>query len=147
MINNSSIDGARKAIKSCREKPIIVRAQGDEFNRKILEYGSFDILVLPFFSAGKDSLRQLDSGLNHVLARIAEENGVAIGLDLRELRNLPKAEKAEFLARVRQNIVICRKAGAKLALLNYNDKIGAFFFLISLGASTQQAKGAVFHKI
>ena len=145
MINLSDIEKVKKLIRSAG-KPIFVRAQDDDFNRKILEYGNFDVLVMPF-KAGKDSLRQMDSGFNHVLARIAKINNVAIGIDLDELRNLSKAEKAEFLARARQNVLICRKAGAKLALLNCTDKRGAFFFLISLGASTQQAASAIFQKV
>ncbi len=130
MIHTSNIEKAKKEIRNCMEMPIIVKAQGGEFNRKILEYGNFDILLL-------------DSGLNHVLARIAARNKVAIGIDLNELRKLEKKAKATTLGKIVQNIKICRKAKAKFVTLNYKDKRDASSFLISLGISTRQAKEAI----
>ena len=122
--------------------PIIIQAQNDEFNRKILDYGKFDILLFPDAEKRKDKLKQLDSGLNHVLAKIAAKNKIAIGYDLEKIRSLEKKEKAIQLARLIQNIKILRKAKTKLALINYKEKKDAFDFLISLGAATQQAKEA-----
>ncbi len=42
-----------------------------------------------------------------------------------------------------QNIMLCKKAKAEIVLLGKYDKKNAFSFLISLGASTSQAKKAV----
>lgn len=143
MINTSNLEQVRKLIKT-EKKPIIVKAQDSEFNRKILEYGNFDILLSIESSEKSDSLRQLESGLNHVLAKIAAKNNIAIGIDLDEILKLDKKEKAVRLSRIKQNIKICRKAKAKLKILNFKDKYNASSFLISLGASTQQAKEAIF---
>lgn len=144
MINLNDIEKVKKLIKSAG-KPVFVKAQGDEFNRKIAEYGNFDALVFSFSTT--KGIRQIDSGMNHVLAGILDKNKIAFGIDIAELRNLAKAEKAEFLARVKQNIVICRKAGAKIALLNCRDKRDASLLLISLGASTIQASNALIEKV
>jgi len=143
MINTLNIEQAKNEIKKTKEKPIIVLAQDDEFNRKILEYGKFDILLSPERGKRKDSLKQMDSGLNHVLARIAAKNNVAIGIDMHEISKLEKKEKAKILGRIIQNIKICRKAKTKLKLLNYKDRIDALSFLLSIGASTSQAKEAL----
>jgi len=143
MINTLNIEQAKNLIKSEKSKPIIVLAQNDEFNRKILEYGKFDILLSIEAGKRKRTLRTIDSGLNHVLAEIATKNKISIGINIDELRNLGKEEKANRLERIKQNIKICRKAKTKLILLNYKDEKDAFAFLLSLGASTKQAKEAL----
>ena len=143
IINTQSIEQVKKAIKQAKSKPIIVQAQNDEFNRKILEYGKFDILLSPESGNRKNTITQIDSGLNHILAKIAAKNNIAIGIDLDNLVLLSKQEKAETLSRLIQNIKICRKAKAKLVVLSKDkDKREISSFLLSLGASTQQAKEA-----
>lgn len=143
MISTTNIEQAKNLIKISKEKPIIVLAQNDDFNRKILEYGKFDILL--GIESGKRgrTLRNIDSGFNHVLAKIAFKNKVALGIDMHELSQLEKKEKAERLERIMQNIKLCRKSKTKIILLNYKDKKDAFSFLTSLGASTKQAKEAL----
>ena len=143
MINTTNIEQAKNLIKSEKVKPTIVLAQNDEFNRKVLEYGKFDILLSVERGNRKRTLRTIDSGLNHVLAEIAAKNKVSIGIDMDELRTLEKEERANRLEKIKQNIKICRKAKTKLVLFNYKDKKDALAFLISLGSSTKQAKEAI----
>ena len=143
MINTTNLEQAKKQIKQ-EKSPIVIKAQDPEFNRKVLEYGRFNILLFPESNVvKKDKPKQLDSGLNHVLAEIATKNKVRIGIDLKDLLSMERKEKAIQLARIRQNIKICRKAKTKLALLNIKDKKDAFSLLLTLGASTQQAKEAI----
>ena len=142
MIETQNIEEAKKLIKK-EKKPILIRAQNDEFNRKILEYGKFDALVSVELEKKKKRLRQVDSGFNHVLAAIAAKNNIALGINLEEIRKLEKKEKAEIVSRIIQNVKICRKAGVKIVLLDAKDKRNAFSFLISLGASTKHAKEAI----
>lgn len=144
MISTNNLEQAKKEIKNAKKKLIIVKAQSLEFNRKILEHGNFNILASIEFSAKqKPHQKALDSGLNHVLAKIAAKNNISIGIYLKELRSLSKEQKALALAKIRQNIKICRKAKAKISLLNVKDKKDALSFLLSLGASTQQANQAI----
>ncbi len=146
MITTNNIEQAKKMIKKEQEagiKPIIVKAQDDAFNRKMLECGHFDILLSIEAGERKDSLKQSDSGLNEIVARIAAKNGVAIGIDISEISKLDKKEKAKRIARIKQNIKICRKSKTKLKIINYKDESSAFSFMISLGASSQQAKEAI----
>jgi len=141
MISTSNIEQAKHLMKS-EKKPIIVEAQEDTFNRKILEYGRFNILLSIERGKRKDKPKSLDSGLNHVLAEIAAKNKVAIGINVEEISELDKKEKAKRLARISQNIIICRKAKAAIKAVNFTDKTDTFNLLISLGASSQQAKKA-----
>lgn len=142
MINTKNLEQAKKEIKNSKS-PIIVQAQDDNFNRKILEHGKFNVLLSPEKGNRKNKLRQIDSGLNHVIAKIATKNKVSIGIDIVEISTLPKAQKAKRLARIKQNIKICRKAKTKLAIINHYNSKDAFNLLISLGSSTHQAKEAI----
>ena len=144
LIDSANMEDVKKRIRNAKEKPVIIKARDDEFNRLVLEYGKFDVLLCVESGRRKDKLKQLDSGLNEVLASIAAKNNVAIGFDLVELAGLEKMEKAVRLARIKQNITLCRKAGARLALVNCADKIEGFSLLISLAASTKQAKEAIY---
>jgi len=141
IIQTSNLKKAKQLIKRA-QTPIIVQAQNEEFNRKILENGKLQILLSLEAKAGKNKVRQTDSGLNHVLAKIASKNNIAIGVNLKEIAKLEKKEKAERLAKIRQNIKICRKAKTKLAIFGANLK-EAHNLLQSLGASTQQIKESI----
>lgn len=140
MINTTNIQQAINSIKSSKDKSIIVKAQNENFNRKILEYGKFHILLSPEDLSEKNSLRQINSGLNHVLAKIAAKNKIAIGIDFKEISNLEKKAKAERLSKIFQNIKICRKAKTKIA---YKKNTKTNSLLLTLGASTQQIKEAL----
>lgn len=143
MISTTNIEQAKNLIKKAAEKPIVVQAQNDEFNRKILEYGRFDILLGVERGNRQRTLRNIDSGFNEVLAHIAAKNKVSLGVDMEELSQLDKENKAKRLERIMQNIKVCRKAGVKIILFNCRDKKDSVSFMLSLGASTKQAKEAV----
>lgn len=120
---------------------MIIIAKDPVFNRKALEQNRKAVLLSPEIHSRQDSLKQLDSGINTVLAKIAEKNENRIGIDLSKLSGSNLYEKAKYLARIRQNIRICRKTKTAL-FIEGNKKEGANL-LISLGASTSQAKKAI----
>lgn len=141
IIDTKNTEEAKKLIKTSK-KPIIVKAQDDDFNRKILEYGKFDLLLNVEYGR-RDSFRQLDSGLNDFLASLASKHNISLAIDLEELKKQDKKQKAILIARIMQNIKICRKAKTQIKLLNYEDPIAALSLLLSWGASTSQAKEAL----
>ena len=141
MINNQKVEEVKKLIKK-EQSPKIILAQNDEFNRKILEYGNFDILLSVEKWNRTNKIRQTDSGLNHIIAKIAKNKLVAIGLDLEEIKNLEPKQKAERLSKIIQNIKICRKSKTKIAVKT-NSLEKARWFLSGLGASTQQIKETI----
>ncbi len=147
IINSKDINEVRKLIQKAKkenpEESIIVRAQDEEFNRKILEMKEVNILLSPEMHERKDFLKQRDSGLNEVLCNIAAKNKIRIGIALEEIIKKQGKEKAIILARIIQNIKLCKKAGCDIVLLGKYDKRAAFSFLLTLGASTEQAKKAV----
>ena len=145
IIKEKNIERTKQLIRNIREsdKPIIVAAQDDDYNRKILEYGKFDLLLNVENGLRKDSLRQIDSGYNHVLAAISAKNKVSLGVDIDKIKHLDKKGMAIILSRLIQNIKICRKKEVKILAIGYRDKKDALSFMQSLGASSKQAKEAI----
>lgn len=148
MITTNNLNEVRRQIQKLKkENPgekIIVQAHDPEFNRKILEISDVDVLLSPELHNRKDKLKERDSGLNEILCKIAKKNNTKIGIDIEKINSLSKQEKAKALARIRQNIFLCKKTGCELAIVPQKKyaKQEIMGFLISLGSSTQVAKKA-----
>lgn len=149
IITTSNLNDARKQIqkikKENKNEEIIVKAHDEDFNRKILENPDINILLSPELHQRKDKLKQRNSGLNEILCRIAKNNNIKIGIDIDEIKKLNKNDKSKILARVIQNINLCKKTGTDLVVFPKNKykKQDIMGFLHSLKSSTQLAKGSI----
>ncbi len=143
IINTSNINKARTEIqkikKADKQEPIIIKAQDDEFNRKILENKDIDVLLSPEIHNRKDFLKQRNSGLNEVLCKLASKNNIKIGIDLNEIKKLNKKEKAIILSRIIQNINLCKRTKTKVIIFPENKykKQDIQGFFQALGSSTE----------
>jgi len=148
LITTSNLNEARKQIQKIKREnknaEVIVKAHDEDFNRKILENKDVNILLTPELHNQADRLKQRDSGLNEILCRIAKNNNIKIGIDIDEIKKLDKKQKSKILARIAQNINLCKKTGAELVVFPKNKykKQDIMSFLISLKSSTQLAKKA-----
>ena len=121
LINETNFLKARNIIRDNRSSKIIFSSDIDELSRKILEKEKIDVLLLN--QSGRfDQAKQRNSGLNQVLAKIAKKKDVTIGINLDEILNSNKKKKAEILARIRQNINLCKKNDLKMEFVSLNDK-------------------------
>jgi len=121
----------------------IIPAKDSAYNRHILEQKKGIILVGLEQNNEKDNPKYLSSGLNSIIARIASKNNNKIGINLETLQDKTKIEKARLLARIAQNIKICREAGTCIAIHGEKDRDSMREFLSSLGASTSQSSQAI----
>ncbi len=148
IISTPNLNEARKQIqklkKENKNEEIIVKAHDEDFNRKILENENVNVLLSPELHNRKDKLKQRDSGLNEILCRIAKNNNIKIGIDIDEIKKLDKKQKSKVIARIAQNISLCKKTGAELVVFPKNKykKQDIMGFLQSLKSSTQIAKKA-----
>ncbi len=137
ILKENNFDKARKLIKENFGKRIIFCGE-DETNRKILEKEKIDILLLNE-SNRQDFQKQRNSGFNHVLAKLAKKKGIKIGINLDEIIESDKKNKAIILGRVKQNIEICNKNKINMefvSLKNKKDKIDLKSLGLSLGMPT-----------
>ena len=95
-------------VKKNKDKEIVFTSSDDELNRKVLEKLKIQIILIPL-SNRKDFQKQRNSGFNQVMAKEAMKNKIKIGIDLDEIINAKKEEKADILARLKQNIFLCNK--------------------------------------
>lgn len=137
MINTTNLKEAQKLIEKYKKegKEVTVKAQDIDFNREILENKKVNMLVLNH-KLGKDKLKERNSGLNHILCKIARENNITLAVNLEELNTENKKEKAEILARIIQNIKLIKKYKNKLKILNSQDDYNTKSLLLILGMPT-----------
>ncbi len=121
IIQEDNFDKARKLIQENSDKRIIFSSNNDETNRKILEKEKIEILLLNQ-AKRKDFHKQRNSGLNHVLAKVAKKRNVSIGINFDEIILSNSTTKAEILARIRQNIRICNKNKLKMRFIHEKNK-------------------------
>ncbi|UCD21035.1 MAG: hypothetical protein JSW08_00605 [archaeon] len=101
-------------------KKILVFGLSDQINREALENKKVFALVSPEHGRIKDLLYQRDSGLNHVLCKIAFRNKKRIIFNFAEVLNKTEKEQASLLGRMSQNLLLCKK-----------DKVDYLFTIIS----------------
>jgi len=121
IISEKTFEKSRKKVQETKEKPVIFSSEDDELNRKILEKLKIDILLLNQKDK-TDFQKQRNSGLNQVLAKIAKQNNIIIGINLDELLNSQEKEKSRILARIKQNIRLCNKNKLKMKFISPSNK-------------------------
>ena len=130
---DSSEKEARKIIASLGDKNfggnIGVLGRDDAFNRRAVETLKINYLFSPERGEKRDSLKQRDSGINHVVAKEAANKGIAIVIDFDEVSRLKSKEKAIRIGRIIQNIKICRKAQCKIKIFGSVDKTSLISFV------------------
>lgn len=143
---------SRRIIDSLKGKKKILAVLGrdDHFNRRVIETLKIKYLVSPEIEEKKDTIKQRDSGLNHVIAKESSKKGIILVISISEIIKLDKERKALRLSRIAQNIKICKRAKCEIKIANLSkDKknivndIGRKSLGLSLGMSTKQAKKAI----
>lgn len=95
----------KRKIGENQQADILAFEGGDEkLNRKAVEDQRLDILLHP--EKGRK-----DSGFNHVLAKEASENNVALGLDFKMLMTSSKT-RSHILRHWSRNLMLCEKYSA-----------------------------------
>jgi len=145
---------ARGIVASLKDKKFggkIAFVGGDDvLNRRAVESLNIGYLVSPEGDEKKDGLKQRDSGLNHVVARFAAEKGIGIVIDFGEIARLKGKVKAERIARIIQNVKVCRKVGCRVLIGSFAenkkrivDAKGRQSFGAGLGMSSDEVASCV----
>lgn len=105
--NTSELD---KLIKLRREYDVLLVKGSDLLlNRKAVETKEVDILTHPEY-------KRRDSGFNHVMAKLAAENNVAIEINFREILNSSKNTRANIMHKIKNNVELCKKYKAPIII-------------------------------
>lgn len=128
--------------KPNKEKIVVVQGGSDTVNRLAVSSSSTDILLDPHLGNRRDTVTQRDSGLNHVLCKLARENNVAIGFSFSSV--LHTTDRVTLIGRTIQNIRLCRKYKVQIVigtfakgpweLRNIRD-VQSFFMLLGMSGT------------
>jgi len=146
IIKSNSFEKARKEINEAKKSQteIIFSSENDELTRKVIEKLPIDILLINL-SDKKDFQKQRNSGFNQVLSKIAKKNNITLGINLDEIINSKnKKEKSEIIARIKQNIRICKKDKLKIKFVGKTQKTQKDLQALALvlGMDTKTAKNS-----
>jgi len=148
IINTTNINQALKIIRENKGKKILVVAKDEDFNRKLIEKGGFDVIFGFENLEIKDRLKQRSSGLNHVLCKLANKNKISIGIDFSKILSLNEFSLSNYLGKIAQNIKLCRKYRVKIIIINPpKAKQELVSFLLTLGMDTKMIKYCVNNSI
>ncbi len=103
-----------------KEKEIkIFYSEDDELNRKVIEKLPIKVLSISLENR-KDFLKQKNSGLNQVLAKIMKKKEIRLGIFIDEL--VESREKEKILGRLKQNIFLCKKENLNFSFIEQKNK-------------------------
>ena len=119
IIKETDFQIARKKIREAKKAgvEIVFTSDDDEMARKVLEKEAISMLLINQ-EGRKDKIKQRGSGFNQVLSKLAKKKNIIIGINLDEILKAGEEEKAEMLARVRQNVKLCNKNKLKMEFIS-----------------------------
>jgi len=121
LITKKKFEKIREKVVSGNSDCLVFTSDDDDLNRRVMEKLDINILLVSQ-SNRKDFSKQRNSGLNHVLVKIAKKNNIEIGIDLDEIIAASSVKLAQILSRVSQNIVLCNKAKVKMKFIFLEKK-------------------------
>jgi RNase P/RNase MRP subunit p30 len=110
------------AISKSEGKEIIYSSDDDDLNRKVIEKLPVDVLLINL-NGRKDYQKQRNSGFNQVMAKVMKKKNIVLGINFDEIiesKNLK--EKSEILARIKQNIFLCKKNNVNMKFIFKSKK-------------------------
>lgn len=117
-IKSTNINEIRKAVNKFRSKALCISVVGGDLkvNRAVLENIRIDVLSRPY-------LKRYDSGLNHVLAKEALNNNVAVELCFNDILKSYLAPRSKVISNFRDIYTLYRKFDFPLVLSSGAESI------------------------
>jgi len=81
---------------------LLVRGMNLNLNRKAVQTKEVDVLTHPEYN-------RKDSGLNHVMAKLAAKNQVAVEINFREILLSSKSTRSHIMHHIQKNVKLCKK--------------------------------------
>lgn len=113
-----------------REHIIVFSTNSDQKIRQAISTRNVDILLDPHRRRVKKKIHQQDSGLNHILVKLAAKNNVAIGFSMDVILEDSQLHSRVF-GQIMQNIRLCEKYCVPIVIFpnknGNNEDIKALF--------------------
>ena len=117
-IKSTNINEIRKAVNKFRNNALCISVIGGDLkvNRAVLENVKIDVLSRPY-------LKRYDSGINHILAKEALNNNVAIELCFEDILKSYLAPRAKIISNFRDIYTLYRKFDFPLILSSSSESM------------------------
>ena len=117
-IKSTNVNEIRKAANRFRDKASCISVIGGDLkvNRAVLENVKVDVLSRPY-------LKRYDSGLNHILAKEAVRNNVAVELCFNDILKTYLAPRAKVISNFRDIYTLYRKFDFPLILTSGAESV------------------------
>ncbi len=117
-IKSTNINEIRKASNKFRNHASCISVIGGDLkvNRAVLENVKMDVLSRPY-------LKRYDSGMNHILAKEALRNNVAVELCFKDILKSYLAPRAKVISNFRDIYTLYRKFGFPLILSSRSQSV------------------------
>ena len=117
-IKSTNVNEIRKFVNKFRDKTLCVSVIGGDLkvNRWVLENIKIDALSRPY-------LKRYDSGLNHILAKEAARNNVAIEICFKDILRSYLAPRAKIISNMKDIYTLYRKFDFPLVLSSRAETI------------------------
>ena len=117
-IESKNINDIRKAVNKYRKKALCISVIGGDLkvNRNVLENVKVDVLSRPY-------LKRYDSGMNHILAKEAVYNNVAVEICFKDILRSYLAPRAKIISNLRDIYALYRKFDFPLILSSRAESI------------------------
>ncbi len=89
--------------------------------RPIIEKGNVDMVIDLEFHAEKDYMHQMNSGMNHVIAKLLASKNVAYGINLSKLIFTSASNQIIYMQRIIQNIMLAQKYNCRICIGSFAD--------------------------
>ncbi len=109
-----------KKVYNISEFKIVEGGKSLEDNRKLIER-KMSIFLSPEKNINKNSVKFLDTGLNHVICKIATDRIIAIGISFSSLLNSENVSLT--LTKLRYNIKLCKKYKTKIIIGSFAENM------------------------
>jgi len=120
LIKTENVEMLRRIIdKAANYFDIFVLGTNDKINRAALEHKKVKALVSPEYNRKFDYTSYRNSGMNHVLCKIARNNDKTIIENFSEFLAREKKDRATWLGRILQNARLCKKYKAKFIVTQF----------------------------
>ncbi|MBI2578238.1 MAG: hypothetical protein HYW26_00855 [Candidatus Aenigmarchaeota archaeon] len=109
MLKPASPEELNRLAEKVRARSEILMVHGGNYdvNRAACENPLIDVLCHP-------ELGRNDSGIDHIVAKAAAENDVAVEINFREVLESYKRQRVHILSSMRKNVKLCEKYEAKI---------------------------------
>ena len=117
-IKSNNINEIRKIVNRFRNKASCISVVGGDLkvNRAVFENVSIDVLSRPY-------LKRFDSGLNHILAKEALNNNVAIELCFKDVLRTYLSHRSKVISNFKDTYALYRKFDFPLILSSRSESV------------------------